>query len=165
MSADELQKSRHHITNSTAWLLLRLCGGIFLFETAFVPFIALLLSPALGAFLTEVTLGLWVLQTVKFFLLCALTIVIVTPWASTQYYLTDQQLIKYVGLARRDEEIFDLDTLKSLSLHQGWFGRLFNYGDISLVFASSGYQTNLELRGAYNPKKYERHLRARLGEF
>ena len=158
MDTENLQQSRHHITNSTAWLLLRLVAGIFLLETAYVAFIALSLVPVFTSLHVEVTIGLWVLQTIKFLLLTAFVVAIVTPWASTQYYLTEHQLIKYVGLSRRDEEAYDLDILKAVSLHQGWFGRIFNYGDIHLTF-SSGNLTEPKLRGVYNPKKYGRVLR------
>ncbi len=107
---------------------------------------------------------LWLTQTLKFFVEICLVLTIVIPWASTHYYITDRQLIRYVGISRRDETIFDLENLKSIELHQGWFGRLFNYGNILLTFSSSGYTEKTTLFGVYNPKKYERFLKEKLGQ-
>jgi len=159
---DDFPQSRHHITNSTAWLLLRLVTAIFLVETVYAVFIMLSLAPSFSVLHIEATIGLWVLHTVKFIALIAVALMVITPWASTQYYLTGRQLIKYTGLSRRDEEAVDLDLLKTVALHQGWLGRIFNYGDINLVFSSSGYHRELRLYGIYNPKKYERLLRGEL---
>lgn len=154
-----IQKSLHHLPNSTAWLLLRLISGVFIIEMLYVVFLLLALSPFASQYHLETTIGLWILQTIKFFLLTALIFKVVAPWGSTQYYLSNNQLIKYVGLTRRDETAYDLHLLKGIEFHQGWLGRQLNYGDIHLTFSSSGYHQDVVLMGIYGAKKYERVLR------
>lgn len=164
-STETLQKSTHHINNSAALLIVRLVLGLFFIETAFALLIFLASSAPLEGYRTAALNVLWLTQTIKFFIEIGVVLSIAVPWASTQYYISDSQLIRYVGLSRRDETIFDLATLKTIELHQGWFGRIFNYGNISLTFSASGYTEKTTLYGVYNPKKYERYLKEKLGAF
>lgn len=159
---NELQISQHHISNSAAWLLIRIFAGLFLLETAYVVFLLLSLSPV-GSEYHDLSIKLlWLLQTIKFALEIGLVLSLVSAWAGVNYYISQDQLIKYAGLSRRDESVYDLKILKLVELHQGWLGRFFNYGDIKLLFSSSGFNETIWLRGIYNPKKYERVFRNQL---
>jgi uncharacterized membrane protein YdbT with pleckstrin-like domain len=163
-STEILQQSRHHVTNSGALLIARLVIGLFLVETSYAFLLFIAASEPLENYQTVAINLLWVAQTLKFLVELGVVLAVVIPWAATNYYLTDRQLIRYVGIHRRDETIFDLATLKSIELNQGWFGRILNYGDLSLTFSSSGYTEKTTLYGVYNPKKYERYLKETLGK-
>jgi uncharacterized membrane protein YdbT with pleckstrin-like domain len=105
---------------------------------------------------------LWVAFTVKFIIEAVFLALLVTGWAGINYYISDGHLVQYRGIRRRDENIFDLSILKTVEMHQGWWGRMFNYGDLRLFFSSSGYSETLILHAVYNPKRYERILGGRL---
>ncbi len=156
---DDLQTSRHHIRQSAVPLILRLIGLLFIIETAFVALLAgSAFLPLAATYHFESTSLLWLLDTVKFLLEIAGIITLVVPWATTTYYLSGDELVKLSGLTRLDEKIYDLQSLKSIELHQSWLGRIFNYGLIQLTLSSSGYSEVVKLTDLQDPKKYERAI-------
>lgn len=158
---EELQESNHHINNSVAVVLFRLVAAIFLTETVYALLLWLATTPVAENSHSFTIYFLWLIHTVKFFVEIGLMLAIILPWAGVSYYIDKDHLIRYVGIHRRDEKIYDLGLLQSLELHQSWLGRLFNYGELILSFETDKVD-QLTLAGIFNPKKYERVLRQKL---
>lgn len=157
-----IQVSMHHISNSAVSLIFRLIGGFVLVEIGYALLLAPALTPSLSQY-RQLAIGLiWALFVVKFLAESAFFVLLVANWAGTNYYISNGHLVRYQGIRRRDEHVYDLSILKSVELHQGWWGRMFGYGDLKLVFSSSGYLETVLLQTIYNPKKYERVLKSRL---
>ncbi len=155
-----LSVSRHHIRMSAVLLFLRIAGLIFIYDTAFAFLVLALVAVGIGDAYGTVTLGiLWILLAIKFLVQMVLLVPIISHWAATRYYLTNTHLITYHGLITSDETLCELAQLKTLELHQSLFGRIFNYGDLFLVFTSSGFRTDVWVRGIGDPRAYEKIIR------
>lgn len=160
---EELPKSEHHIRNSGRAVIIRLILALFLTETVFAVILAALsLGPDLGEYFASVSGALWLLQTAKFFVNVAIVILLLVPWASTNYYLNSNELIRRFGLLGIDEKVFQLANLKEVSYRQGFFGRFWNYGDLILTFSAASYSEVVTLHQIMDPRKYERVIRERL---
>lgn len=160
-SPEELQVSTHHISNSVVWFLLRIIAGLFLIELSYAVIILIIGENFGESFNFQFNLTLLV---IKFILEIIFVFYISVAWGAINYYLSRHQLIKYTGLSRRDDISYDLNSLKSVELHKGFLGRVFNYGDLTVTFSSSGYHEKINMHGIYNPKKYERVFREKLEE-
>ncbi|MGF1543491.1 MAG: PH domain-containing protein [Parvularculaceae bacterium] len=81
------------------------------------------------AWLALLLLGVFVIGVVIF--------VSVQVWiATTEFALTDRRVILKRGWLRRRTEELSLTSVEEVSIEQGFFGRLFNFG--RLVIAGSG---------------------------
>ncbi len=81
-------------------------------------------------------------------------------WANSAYYLAGKHIIRRNGILHVEEDVFHFDNIRSISVNQSFFGKIFNYGDISLkTSASGGYQGDVIMTEISNPKKYEEILR------
>lgn len=81
-------------------------------------------------------------------------------WANSAYYLAGKHLIRRRGILHVEEDVFHFDNIRSISVNQSFFGKIFNYGDILLkTSASGGYQGDVVMTEIANPKKYEEILR------
>ena len=102
---------------------------------------------------------LLITQFVKTILQMTLLLRIVLQWANNVYFLTDEHIIKRSGLLKIQEETFHYENIRSITIHQSWIGKLFNYGDILLkISASGGFQDDIELSGIENPQKHKKRL-------
>jgi len=99
---------------------------------------------------------MFITHTVKNILEIYLVIWIVLKWIHNVYYLTEKNIIKRSGILNTDEQIFDLKRIRSVDIHQGFIGKLLNYGDITIqTSASGGYQQDIYLTGISYPEKYK----------
>lgn len=154
-----------HLRPSVVPLLIRTVALLFLIETAYAILLAVAtLAPAEAELYPTITGVLWVVSTIKFIAEITLLTGMIATWAHTAYYLSDKQLVRFSGIVKIDEKIFDLINLKSVELHQGWWGRIFDYGHLDLLIASSGTQETIRIRNIKDPKMYERGLRAFLSQ-
>lgn len=84
---------------------------------------------------------------------------LILKWVSTTYILNNQLLIKREGIINIIEKIYDLKTIRSISIKQGLIGKLFNFGDLTIkTSASGGYQEEIYIMGITNPAKYKANL-------
>lgn len=110
----------------------------------------------------HLSITLVILQFGKILLQVYLVIFLVITWASSSYLLTKKHLIRLTGLLNTKEDVFHFDNIRSISVTQSLFGKLFNYGDITLkTSASGGYQADFVLSGIHNPEKYKKLLEQR----
>lgn len=98
-------------------------------------------------------------QTVLFIIETITVVFLILIWSTENVYLSSTHLIKYRGLFTTDEDIYELAHIKAVKLHQSFLGKLCNYGNIKVMFASSGYHEDVELKNVANPKVYERAMK------
>lgn len=52
------------------------------------------------------------------------------------------------------EKIYDLDIVRSISIRQSWFGKIFRYGTVNVeISASGGYTDQTTLSGVSDPQQ------------
>ena len=85
---------------------------------------------------------------------------IVFRWIGNSYYITEKHLVHREGILNCLEKIYDLDIVRSISIQQSWFGKVFRYGSVNIeISASGGYTDQVTLNGVSNPQQYESMLR------
>jgi uncharacterized membrane protein YdbT with pleckstrin-like domain len=57
-------------------------------------------------------------------------------WSSRQFIITDHRVIQIEGVLNKSVSDSSLEKINDLELHQSWFGRIFNYGDIEVLTGS-----------------------------
>lgn len=89
-----------------------------------------------------------------------LIVYVTLAWASNAYYLAGKHLIRRKGIVHAQEDVFHYDNIRSISVNQSFFGKMFNYGDITIkTSASGGYQGDIVMTEIADPKRYEAMLR------
>ncbi len=77
-------------------------------------------------------------------------------WANKVYYISDQHVTIKEGIFNIREKIYDLKIMRSVSVNQGWIGKLLRYGDITITTsASGGYNDEIDLVGISHPENYK----------
>ena len=85
---------------------------------------------------------------------------IVFRWAGNSYFITEKHLVRHEGIINCTEKIYDLNIVRSVSMQQSWFGKVFKYGSVNIeISASGGYTDKITLTGVANPQQYEKLLR------
>lgn len=159
------ETSIHHIRGSSILLTVRIFICLFLIDTVYAGILLILISNNIE-FVDHITLlmVLWIIHTVKFFIIVFFMMGLILPWVSTVYYIGDHHLIKFSGIWRKNEVIFDLYNVRSVSMHENWLGKLLNYGDVNVIISGSGYREEVHIKGITDPKKYERIFREYLND-
>jgi hypothetical protein len=158
-------KSQHHIRPSVILLALRIAALLLIIETIYAIFLWIGLKTNVSEEYYRTILSvLLVLHSLKYFAELAAVAVAIFPSLISHYYLSEHQLISYVGLISIEEKFFELSDMKSIVLEQSIIGKLFNYGSLVVEFSSSGFHEKVYLYGIHDPKKYEHILRTSLDE-
>lgn len=154
---EDLPADIHHIHGSVALLAMRVFGVIVIVNTIYA---FTLLFGGFGVNYHEAVFSVfWVVHVAVFILETYLILLVIIPWTTTIYYLSDKRLIKHSGILRLEENVYTLDTVRSIDLRQSWLGRLFNYGDLAIEATDfGGYRHLIRLPGIAEPKKYEKIL-------
>ncbi len=165
----ELPESSHQVKEHSLLLVFRMIGILSFFFVMQVTVTLLILMPsaipvdlpisdsALLIIVIVAELAMGILEAV-------MLLFVTLHWLTTNYYITREHVIRYAGIMSVDEHIFELSHLRSVELHQSWFGRLCHYGNITLRFAVSGYHEDLTMREIAYPKLYERALKKHIRE-
>lgn len=155
-----LPSSRHHIHESLFLLISRILLVSFFLDSIYGASLFILFFTNLEVtFQPYIFAILSIIHSIKFLLQISFILFIVTRWATRVYYLKEHHLVRRTGLFRTDEDSYELTHLRRVHLKQNLFGKLFNYGDIHLLLATSGYQEEVKLKDISDPKKYEWILR------
>ncbi len=80
------------------------------------------------------------------------TIYVVLQWLNEYYEITRDAVVHKRGIIFRKVEHYNLDTVRALTIQQGLFGQLFNYGTITLF--DIRMQKYLDMYLIHNPKRY-----------
>lgn len=85
---------------------------------------------------------------------------IVMRWLGSSYIVSDKHLVKRDGIFNIVEKTYDLDNIRSVTVHQGMLGKLFHFGDVVIeTSASGGYMDQITLVGLDDPQKFEHKIR------
>ena len=157
---EKISKSLHHIRQSLFLLCARIFFTVFLLDTVYGAILLFVVFTPLGeqyqAFLLP---GFSVLHSLRFIIEVSLILFLVIEWSTNSFYLTKHQLIHHGGFLKVEENSYELTHVRSVQLRQSILGRIFNYGNILVILAVSGYHEEVLLRSIIEPKKYERILR------
>lgn len=108
----------------------------------------------------HISVTLFITQIGKIIFEIFLIIYVVLQWANNTYFLTEKHLIRRTGILSTEEDVYHFENIRSITTHQSFLGRIFNYGDVILkTSASGGYQGEVTLTGISNPYKYENTLK------
>ena len=108
----------------------------------------------------HISVGLFIISLIKNIFQAYLIVFLVLSWANNVYCLFGKHLIIKHGIFTVNENTYDLELTRSISLHQSVFGKLLHYGDIIIKSsASGGYQGDLALVGISDPEKYQKLLK------
>ncbi len=140
-------------------LALRIFLLLFLIDTAYALLIMLFLSinPSPNYY-TGLLILLWATHTAKYIATTFLLLRLLLVWLSEFYAIENGHLTIHSGIYAISEKVYDLAQLKQVKVHQDWFGRRFNFGDLALRISSSGSHETIELHDIVNPQISERQF-------
>ena len=102
------------------------------------------------------SLGMMILIALPLLIALGLILSALIQRSTTELVLTDRRIITKRGLVSRNTVEMNLGKVESLHVDQGLMGRMFNYGDVTVVGTGSSLEP---LRGISSPLE----LRKRLG--
>ena len=156
MNSEIKQQIHEPIRSSVLIFILRLFLVMFIIDAVYsaaeIYFLDLDVAFDLHRFIIN---GMFVTHIIKNILLIYFVLNIVSKWISNVYYITETYLIKHEGIFNSKEKIIDLKNLRSVTVNQGFFGKLFHNGTIVLTTsASGGYSDEITLTEVDQPEKY-----------
>ncbi len=153
------------IRPSGKYVLLRVVVTIFGVETIYALLFAMYFWLRPGQTMTKVIiLGLWVLHTLKFFLLVALVTDIIIRCLSMHYYITRHHLIINRGIVNNEEKVYELQQVRKLSISQDYLGKRLNYGNVQLLLGARGFEEDIVLHNITNPREVVKVIEQYLGD-
>ena len=123
-----------------------LVGGLFLL-------MALVLGAGLGA--GEHPNGSLAMVAIPLVIGLVLILSAVIRRHTTELVLTDRRIITKRGLVSRNTVEMNLNKIESLHVNQGLIGRIFNYGDVTVVGTGSSLEP---IRGITRPLELRKKL-------
>ncbi len=149
------------IRGSVSVLIIKLFSVMFIIDTIYsIISIFVFDIQLLQQFHYQLATILFIAHFFKNIFSLYLVIMVVLSWISRVYFLTDKQLISRDGIINIKEKIYDLKIIRSVTVDQGLFGKLFNYGDITITTsASGGYNDEISLISISQPEKYREVLK------
>lgn len=144
-----------HITirQSISLLLLKLVLIEAIAAGALIAFHAILFTTNVESQLPE---GVSLFNIPVFLTLVAIktfvTFFVIFQWLEECYEITPKEIIHKRGFFFKHEDRHSLNHLVSLKVYQGIFGKLFNYGTLTMFNWAKNKEVSLYL--IHNPKKY-----------
>ena len=81
---------------------------------------------------------------------------LIFKWKGQSYCIINEHLVKKEGIFTITEKNYDLKNIRSVTVHQSIFGKIFHFGNVVLeISASGGYQEKLTILFVSNPQIYE----------
>ena len=148
----EIIVSHVTIRQSISILLLKLVFLEILFAIIFLLFQPVLFSPQVSDTFPYVSFFSIELFIIGAIIKIAITIYIVLSWLNEYYEITPNLVRHNRGLIFLKREKFSLTDVQSVSLEQSLFGRILNFGTLSLFDWKWRKHQNLYL--IHNPMKY-----------
>lgn len=84
------------------------------------------------------------------------TIYITLAWARSEYEIIPGRIIARGGILSANEEIYNLEHVNSVKIHQSFFGKLFKFGTIEMN--NPVQQNNIFLYLIPDPFKYKSYI-------
>jgi uncharacterized membrane protein YdbT with pleckstrin-like domain len=124
---------------------------------------AMLLAIVALAMLTQIKTGptglSWLIASVAFWLAAGVTFA--SAWFrrwTTEIDVTDRRIVYKCGFIKRHTVEMNMDKVESVDVDQSIFGRLLNYGDVTIHGTGEGWEP---LRNIGAPLKLRNHVTAR----
>lgn len=158
---NSIPTSRHHVRLNVLILMWRLFWLLFVLNSIYgLGLLLVSQGTLLSRYTTEVLNATWVGHIALFVVQLAVVLYLSASWLRTNYYLTENELILASGIFVEREVMFKISDIRSLIVRQSWFGRVLNFGTLTLhISASGGYHEVVKLKDIKDPKKYEHALR------
>lgn len=83
-------------------------------------------------------------------------IYVIVAWLEEYYEITPVEVVHRKGFLFRREERYTLDHIGSITLEQGIFGRIFNFGSLKLF--DWALEENINIYLIHSPRKYNHIL-------
>lgn len=150
-----------NIRQSIFFLVLKL----ILLDMIAVFVAVLYFSSVSNKFIPEVLINAILSYNLLFFLILvflkiALTIYVVMRWITEYYEIWPNTVMHWSGLIWKKQEKHQLSQMRSVGVDQGFFGKFFGFGTISLY--NWYLKTNTSLYLIHNPMKYFRIIESLL---
>lgn len=140
------------IRQSTAALVIRLIILLFLVDTAYgLLFLGVILFNPTEPLHQGIFVLFLIAFVIKYIVLTYYVVRTVIQWSGKFCYLSDHFLIKKEGTVALTENRFELEQLKTVRIHQDWLGKRFNYGNVELKLAASGFSDTVVLSDIKDP--------------
>jgi len=142
---------------SPFYLGIRLLWVLLLLDTLYaLIFVLYVVVNSPTSLAKEFLFLLWLAHVVRFIASVILILRIVDRYLFTRYRIDGHHLVADTGILEEDQKLYELKQIKSMKLGQGWWGRRFHYGNISLTFGARGYNETVEILAVGNPHKFVR---------
>lgn len=157
MDNTQWKKQYGSIRSSPVILVMQLISISFVLSISYSIIEVILLNLKIPSSLHHHLIwSIFVVHLLKNLLLTYIDSLFVIKWITTTYTLKDKQLVKRAGILNITEKTYDLRNIRNISIYQSFIGKLFNYGDLTIMTsASGGYQDEIYLQGISNPAQYK----------
>jgi uncharacterized membrane protein YdbT with pleckstrin-like domain len=82
----------------------------------------------------------------------AVLIFITLNWINNYYEIRSDEIVHITGIFSKTEKAYPYRDIQAVTIHQGFFGRLFNYGSVQLYIPTLGY--DLDFNEISSPAKF-----------
>ena len=161
----EIEHNVEQLHLSATVLVMKMAFLLFILDSAFL--LLLLGFFVLGNYPDahhHYTIFLVVAQTIKYILLTAVAIQLVTRWSSRNIYISGHHLIISSGVTRRTQKVYELEQLRLVEVRQDWLGQQLKFGNILLTFAASGFKQDVVLSEMAHPRACAKVIEKYMGE-
>jgi membrane protein YdbS with pleckstrin-like domain len=87
-------------------------------------------------------------------------IMLVSQWVSESYYITDKEVIIRRGVIAKTEIAYPFTTMQTVSVRQGGLHRLFKFGQLHILIASSA--SEIVLNDVADVQAIAEHIRSKI---
>lgn len=98
------------------------------------------------------------IQSVKFFW----GLFLVLAWFFRSYDITPDQIITHRGIVFQEKRYFSLRKVETLTMNQGFWGRIFNFGTVHVELYMSNQKYDVKLHNIPKPDRYVTIIEKRL---
>jgi membrane protein YdbS with pleckstrin-like domain len=158
----KLQVTHVNIRLSIVFLLLKL----LLIEIISATGVVIFLSVALTEFISQLGFELPIVSIPIYIILVAvkifLTVFVMLQWLNEYYEITSELITHRKGIFFRHEEKYPMEHMRIVEFNQGIFGKLFNFGTISLLDPIR--IERIDLYQVHNPVRYAKILEDQLSD-
>lgn len=157
----ERERELEPIRESVVILVLKLTAALLLFEILYAAvFYSVNLGPSLPFDLHHhIAIVVFALEIIKLIFQVFLVLNVTLSWTNNAYYISGNNLIRKTRIIHTEEDIFNFEDVKSISVNQSVMGKILNFGEIKLKIKSEDDQEDIYMINIADPKKYERIIR------
>lgn len=158
---DKIQNQIVEIRKAYYPLIFRIFGVYIMLDViVLIIWILLIATNAVNGQDSSSYIWLAVLFLIKFIIIFVLAIKLTVNWTFTYYQIETDNLVKKQGFYTPKETLYSLNQIYSVEAYSGVLGRIFKYGDLTLVFSTKGdNREKVHIWGIVEPFKYRNNFR------